>query len=209
MSKVTREEKQETKMRIEKAAREIFSEKGIQNASIREIAEKAGVGASTIYGYYTSKSLLFIEIILPTIDSRNMLNLKLDNLEVSHLNLEEVTSIVADAVFLLPSSLLNLNPEIIKEFHMVLFSISSSDAIKKKMEAFLNDEMRGILTNFFERLLKEGVIKVEIDAADYARFILNMMRAVFLEYIIIGELTEEACYLKLKEMIRLSLIGKL
>jgi AcrR family transcriptional regulator len=39
-------------MRIESAALEVFTRKGIQNASIREIADKAGGGASTIYGYY-------------------------------------------------------------------------------------------------------------------------------------------------------------
>ena len=80
-------------MRIESAALEVFTRKGIQNASIREIADKAGVGASTIYGYYTSKSLLFIVIILPTIESRNMLNIALNNLEICNLKLDEVATI--------------------------------------------------------------------------------------------------------------------
>jgi len=80
-------------MRIESAALEVFTRKGIQNASIREIADKEGVGASTIYGYYTSKSLLFIVIILPTIESRNMLNIALNNLEICNLKLDEVATI--------------------------------------------------------------------------------------------------------------------
>ena len=77
------------------------------------------------------------------------------------------------------------------------------------MDTFLNEDMSIIITSFFNRLIKEEVIKVELDTANYAKFILNMMRAIFLEYIISGELAEEACYLKLKEMIRLSLIGKI
>jgi AcrR family transcriptional regulator len=209
MSNVTMEEKQETKMRIQKAARVVFSQKGIQKASVREIAKMAGVGASTLYGYYSSKSLLFIETILPTIESRDTLDFKLDNTEVAGLNLDDITKILAGAVFSLPSSILDLDQEIIKEFHVVLFSISTSNEIKNRMENFLENEMKGIITKFITRLLNEGIIKVKLDASDYARFILNMMRAIFLEYIIIGELTKEQCYVKLEGTIRMSLIGKI
>ena len=209
MSNVTNEEKHETKMRIQNAAFEVFSQKGIQKASMREIAKKAGMGASTIYGYYSSKSLLFIETILPTIESRNNLNLKLDTLKVSNLSLDDISKILADAVFSLPSSILDMDQKIIKEFHVVLFSISTSIEIKNRMQIFLENEMNGIITKFIKRLLDEGIIKVELDYSEYARFVLNSMRAVFLEYIIVGELTKEQCYLKLRNMIRMSLIGKI
>lgn len=209
MSKVTAEEKLETKSRIQKAARTVFLKKGIKGASVREIAEIAGVGASTLYGYYSSKELLFIETILPSIESRNNLNIKLDNIDVRDLDIESVSKILADTVFALPTALIDMDQGIIKEFHAVLFSISASDEIKKTMENFMENNMKGIISRFIERLLDTGVIKVKMDAGEFSRFVLNMMRTAFLEYIIIGDMTKEACYKKLKSMIRISLIGKI
>jgi AcrR family transcriptional regulator len=209
MSKITNEEKHETKKRIQAAAREVFAQKGIQKASIREIAKKAGVGASTLYGYYESKSLLFIETIFPTIEKRNTIDIRLEELEISGMTIDEVSTILADTVFSLPSSLLEMDQEIIKEFHIVLFSVSSSEVSKKRMEQFLEEDMNVIISKFIQRLIEEGVIVIKIDAVEFAGFILSLMRAVFLEYIIIGNLSKEACYTKLRKMIKLSLIGKI
>src|SRR5665648_260493 len=193
MSKITVEEKLETKMKIQKSAREVFLKKGIKGASVREIAKKAGIGASTLYGYYSSKELLFIETILPSIESRNDLNIRLDNLEVKDLDIEGVVRILADAVFALPTALIEMDQAIIKEFHSVLFSISASDEIKKTMENFLENNMKWIIATFVERLLDANVIKVKLDADEFARYVLNTMRMVFLEYIIIGDMTKETC----------------
>ncbi len=209
MSNVTNEEKKETKMRIQKAALEEFSQKGIQKASVREIAKKAGVGASTLYGYYSSKSILFIETILPTIETRDTLNIKLDKIDVEKLKFEEIVTILTDAVFSLPSTILEMDEKIIKEFHIVLFSIASSVEIKHKMENFMEKEMKVIITRFVKRLMDKEVIKIEIDASELSRFILNLMRAIFMEYVIIGDISREDCYLKLKNMIRMTLIGKI
>jgi AcrR family transcriptional regulator len=209
MAKITNEEKHETKMKIQAAAREVFSQKGIQKASIREIAQKAGVGASTLYGYYESKSLLFIETIFPTIETRNTMDLRLEELEISGMTLDEVSVILTDTVFSLPSSLLEMDQEIIKEFHLVLLSISSSEEIKKRMEQFLEEDMNAIISKFIQRLMDEDVMHVKIDAVEFAGFILSLMRAIFLEYIIIGNLSKEESYVKLKKMIKISLRGKI
>lgn len=209
MSKVTAEEKIETNSRIQKAAREVFLEKGIKEASIREIAKKAGVGASTLYGYYSSKELLFIKTILPSIESRNDLNVKLDTLKVENLGIEQVVQILSDAVFALPTSLIDMDQGILKEFHSVLFSISASDEIKRTMENFLENDMKGILSRFVSRLLDDNVIKVDLDPDEFSRYVLNTMRMVFLEYIILGDMTKEDCRKKLTSIIRMTLIGKM
>ncbi len=209
MSNVTLEEKQETKLRIQKSAREVFLKKGIKGASVREIAEKAGVGASTLYGYYSSKELLFIETILPSIESRNDIHVRLDTLEVRDLGIDDVVQILADAVFALPTALIDMDHAIIKEFHSVLFSLSTSDEIKRMMENFIENNMKGVIAPFIDRLLDANIIKVELDADAFARYTLNMMRMVILEYIIFGDITKEACYKKLKGMIKMTLIGKI
>jgi len=209
MSNITIEEKHETKAKIQKAAREVFLNNGIKGASVRKIAKKAGIGASTLYGYYSSKELLFIKTILPSIETRNNINIKLDKLEVKNLDIDDVSKILADTVFSLPSSIIDMDERIVKEFHSVLFSISASDDIKKTMENFMENEMNEIIAGFIKRLLDEKIIKVEIDANEFARYVLNLMRMVFLEYIVIGDLTKETAYGKLKSNIKMSLIGKI
>ncbi len=48
-----------TQMRILDAGKAEFLEKGYKNASLRSIAQKAGVTTGAIYGYYPDKSALF------------------------------------------------------------------------------------------------------------------------------------------------------
>lgn len=47
--------------KILEAAMELFYEKGIEETSIDEIAERAGVGSATIYRYYETKAQLAIQ----------------------------------------------------------------------------------------------------------------------------------------------------
>ncbi|WP_025029042.1 TetR/AcrR family transcriptional regulator [Caldalkalibacillus mannanilyticus] len=53
----------EGKKRITDAAREIISEQGIQGATIRGIAEGAGLSTGAIYHYYNSKEAILYDIM--------------------------------------------------------------------------------------------------------------------------------------------------
>ncbi len=50
------------KKQIMETAVEVFGEKGFQNATISEIAKKAGVGDATIYEYFKNKETLLLSI---------------------------------------------------------------------------------------------------------------------------------------------------
>ena len=54
--------------RITDAAREEFSEKGNMGASLRKIAEKAGVTVGAIQTRYKSKDELFVSLLKPFLD---------------------------------------------------------------------------------------------------------------------------------------------
>lgn len=51
------------KLKIIEAARTIISEHGIQGATIREIAEQAGVSTGAIYHYYDSKEAILYDVM--------------------------------------------------------------------------------------------------------------------------------------------------
>ncbi|NLR74029.1 TetR/AcrR family transcriptional regulator [Leeia aquatica] len=58
--KVSEQEKQQTRLRLLEAAVAVVTDKGFRQASMREIAERAGVGSATIYNYFpTKESLLY------------------------------------------------------------------------------------------------------------------------------------------------------
>ena len=60
-------DKTESHERIQKAARDEFLEKGFQNASMREIARKAGLTPSALYRHYPSKEAMFNSLVEPFI----------------------------------------------------------------------------------------------------------------------------------------------
>jgi AcrR family transcriptional regulator len=51
------------RLKIIRAARELFSEKDFHDATVEEVAELAGVGKGTVYLYFPSKETLFVEVI--------------------------------------------------------------------------------------------------------------------------------------------------
>jgi AcrR family transcriptional regulator len=53
----------DTQLRIEAAALELFTTQGFHGTNIREIAEKAGVSQGAIYTYYSSKGALFEKLV--------------------------------------------------------------------------------------------------------------------------------------------------
>lgn len=53
-------ENEDTKKRILRAAKEIFSEKSYHTATVTEITERAGVAKGTLYWYFPGKAQLFI-----------------------------------------------------------------------------------------------------------------------------------------------------
>ncbi len=59
MTGLREEKKRQTREAILQNALRLFAEKGVENTSIEEIAQAAGVGKSTIYGYFETKGEIF------------------------------------------------------------------------------------------------------------------------------------------------------
>ncbi len=60
MSGVREQKKLETQQAIQAAAVKLFSEKSFENTSIEDIAKEAGIGKTTVYGYFATKNDIFI-----------------------------------------------------------------------------------------------------------------------------------------------------
>jgi len=68
MGTIREEKKKQTRRAILDAAIKLFSEKGFENTSVDELAREAGVGKGTIYGYFKTKSEIFLAFCEDEID---------------------------------------------------------------------------------------------------------------------------------------------
>lgn len=58
-----KEENQERRQRILRAARDVFASEGFRNAEVKTIAVRAGVGKATIYKHFESKEDLLLSLV--------------------------------------------------------------------------------------------------------------------------------------------------
>jgi AcrR family transcriptional regulator len=63
LPEIARQQPDETQLRIEAAALELFTTQGFHGTNIRDIADKAGISQGTIYTYYASKEILFEQLV--------------------------------------------------------------------------------------------------------------------------------------------------
>jgi AcrR family transcriptional regulator len=68
MSGLREIKKKKTRQAIMDAAIKLFSEKGFDHTSVNELAKTAGVGKSTIYGYFHTKNEIFLAFCEDQID---------------------------------------------------------------------------------------------------------------------------------------------
>ncbi|HUV79194.1 MAG TPA: TetR/AcrR family transcriptional regulator [Desulfobacterales bacterium] len=68
MSGLRETKKKKTRQAILDAAIKLFSEKGFEKTSVDELAKEAGVGKSTIYGYFHTKNEIFLAFCEDQVD---------------------------------------------------------------------------------------------------------------------------------------------
>ncbi|MBU1161737.1 MAG: TetR/AcrR family transcriptional regulator [Proteobacteria bacterium] len=68
MSGLRETKKRKTRQAIMDSAIKLFSEKGFKNTSVDELSKTAGVGKSTIYGYFHTKNEIFLAFCEDQID---------------------------------------------------------------------------------------------------------------------------------------------
>jgi AcrR family transcriptional regulator len=68
MSVLREKKKKKTRQAIMDAAIRLFSEKGFEKTSVDELAKEAGVGKSTIYGYFHTKNEIFLAFCEDQVD---------------------------------------------------------------------------------------------------------------------------------------------
>jgi len=61
--KISRQAKEATRQRILETARELFAQRGLEAATTRELAARAGIAAGTLFNYFPSKEALALALV--------------------------------------------------------------------------------------------------------------------------------------------------
>ncbi len=61
MAGLREQKKQETRLAIQAAAVKLFTEKSFEKTTIEDISREAGIGKTTVYGYFSTKDDIFID----------------------------------------------------------------------------------------------------------------------------------------------------
>ena len=122
--------KPEVRERIRSAALEEFKECGFENASIRRIAESAGVSLGNVYRYYESKEALYLAATAPLRSAAVAFLRELDNESNPVVLAEKVTE------FCCTHTLLEADAEL-------------AEKIAERMKKPGNPELRGLIAQGF------------------------------------------------------------
>jgi AcrR family transcriptional regulator len=79
-----------TKEAIREAAIELFSDKGFEQTSLREVADAVGITKASLYYHYASKQDLLLAIVDPIIDDLHAVADGLEDLDYDQTTLREV-----------------------------------------------------------------------------------------------------------------------
>lgn len=161
-------DKEET---ILSAAFEVFSENGFTNASMKDIAVRAGLGKGTLYEYFQNKEDLFLQVV---------------DAKASHF-FNEINRRISDKITLweILNEIIKVTQETLEEveffFKFVMFGqfFEMSNEVKQnfhKIILSLRQEYMNLLRELLEKGFVDGVLR-EFDWEFAANFITEMIVA--------------------------------
>ncbi len=161
--------------RLEKAVLEVFSHSDFHKASIRDIAEKAGVSFTTIYKHYESKERLvfaFVDIWMG----------KLTDRIVDHLQGIEDLKEKLRKVFWLQLDYYERHEGLGRIVFMTL-------PMKTWMadETFEQRRMMDLLINVLQEGQKEGILNNDVQAGTLLDFLMGFVQRSFFMWILRGQ----------------------
>lgn len=136
------------KNKLLKAAYQLFTEKGINNTSIQDIVEKAGVAKGTFYLYFKDKYELQEKLIIQK--SYDLFHMALD-----HLNTAVITEFDDQLIFVIDyviNELIN-SPELVK----IIYKDLSLGFYQGRVSNLIDKEEIGIYQAFMEGIHKNNI----------------------------------------------------
>ena len=160
--------KAERRLRLKEAALAVFGEKGYEGATTREIAERAGVGAATLFRYAAEKRDLLLMIVnddLAAINATAFAELDIDAPLVDGLIV----------LFAPRYTYFGANPPLAREAtHLTVLARAEDDTFETQRYRHRRDQLLTTMTNLIRYQQGRGFVRGDCDPAFLADFFLDI-----------------------------------
>ncbi len=160
--------KAERRLRLKQAALAVFVEKGYEGATTREIAERAGVGAATLFRYAAEKRDLLLMIVnddLSAINAKAFAELDIDAPLVDGLIV----------LFAPRYAYFGANPPLAREAtHLTVLARADDDTFETQRYRHRRDQLLTTMTNLIHFQQSRGFVRADYDPAFLADFFLDV-----------------------------------
>ena len=195
--------KQELEEKIRAASREVFLESGYTQATVEQIAEKAGIGVGSLYNYFPSKADIFIAIM-----SRE-LRLDQDDEHQLECDLEqEVAASVLDLLVPLFRTTKLLGRRVWRELMAAAFSTAKASTFLAKGMMKLDYRLIERIEAFLAREKARGKFAEGFDPHQAAMAVYSCAMAQFMIYVYQEEVDFESFSEAVRAQVRFLFEGK-
>ncbi len=149
MAKIVDKEKKRHNIAL--ACRDLLLDEGIENLTVSQIAQTAGIGKGTIYEYFENKDDIVFEIIRTFLSEYQA---KLESLVKTQMSTRDKLFEFFNTLFSSEHAIRHL--ALYKEFLSITLTRATEDMLK------FNQENRGKFIALLNKILDEGVAKEEI-----------------------------------------------
>lgn len=180
-------QKAQRRVLIEKAASELFVEKGFADTTIEEIAARAVVSAPTVYNYYGTKGDLLLALVARGEEGIEEAFSDFSKQTADHTPVELVAKVIRSNV---NDTLSALSRELWG--HVVAFVATSSDPeVAPRYLATIAGGLGAAIQSVLTAYQYTGAIDEEVDTHELATLLTRMERIHFLNYVYLKAMTVE------------------
>lgn len=154
-----------TKEKIFDVSLELFSQKGFNNTSVRQIAREVGIKESSIYNHYPSKQAILDEI-LKTFQNQ-LIIYDADEALMDELLEKDPLLFYKTGSGMFRQQL--KNEKAMKILRLLFIQMYHDDSIAEYFYDFLFHKPLEFWTSIFDKLIENGIVKDEFDPAMLAR----------------------------------------
>lgn len=195
--------KLELEEKIRSASRDVFLQQGYTQATVEQIAEKAGIGVGSIYNYFPSKADIFLAIMA------RELKLGDDDEQQLESDLErDVTESILELLGPLFRTTKLLGRRVWRELMAAAFSTAKASSFLAKGMMKLDYRLIGRIEAYLAQRKERGAFAEGFDAHQAAMAVYSCAMAQFMIYVYQEEVDFEAFTAGVRAQIRFLFEGK-
>ena len=171
-----------TKEKIFDVSLELFSQKGFNNTSVREIAREVGIKESSIYNHYSSKQAIMNDIL-------GTFSTYFDNTgDVGNPGMEALLESNPTMFYQMGSRIFReqlRNEKIMKIFRFLFIQMYQDEKVAEFFHKYILEEPLEFWTSIFVKFIEMEIIKEDCDpvmlAREYYAYPIFLLMEIFIE----------------------------